>query len=79
MQRSLDMSDIYRTLAEHKSGPLADHFELLWNEETKKKRPRLFNVVKKIYAKKIIGVSILFTTIDAISRFERRSPMAQRH
>lgn len=68
MQRSLDMSDIYKTLNEHKSGPLVEHFERLWNEETKKKRPRLFNVIRKIYAKKIIGVSILFTIIDAISR-----------
>lgn len=78
MQRSLDMSDIYKPLNEHKSGRLANQFEQLWNEETKMKRPRLFNVIRKIYAKKIIGVSILFTVIDAISRFVKVDKKSKR-
>lgn len=71
LQRPIENEDIYRTLQEHESTKLSDRFETLWNEERKKKRPHLFTVIRQLYAKKIIGVSILFTAIDAISRYVR--------
>lgn len=68
LQRPIENEDIYRTLKEHECTRLSDRFETLWNEERKKQRPHLFTVIRQVYAKKIIGISILFTAIDAISR-----------
>lgn len=69
LQRPIENEDIYRTLKEHECTRLSDHFETLWDEERKKRQPRLLTVIRQVYAKKIIGISILFTAIDAISRY----------
>lgn len=69
LQRPLEEGDIYQTLQAHECSKLSARFSELWEQEKEKKTPRLFNVIRKIYAKKIIGISVLFTAIDAISRY----------
>lgn len=69
MQRPIEEDDVYKALKAHECSTLSARFSELWEEEKKKRRPQLFNVIRKIYAKKIIAISILFTAIDAISRW----------
>lgn len=68
LNRPIEQNDIYATLPEHESKKLSDNFTKLWKEETKKSSPSLFRVFRKIYAKKILGIGIFFSTLDTLSR-----------
>lgn len=68
LSRPIEQNDIYSTLKVHESQRLSDHFSTLWNLEKLKKKPNLFRVMSRIYAKKILGLGILYTIIDTISR-----------
>lgn len=54
---------------QHDSSRITDKFNEIWEEEKCRKRPRLLNVIRKVYIKKIIGLSILYSAVDIISRY----------
>lgn len=69
LKRPIYTEDIYKNLREHEAAALTDKFNKLWEEEKRKKQPRLFSVFRRIYAKKIIFHSIIYTIIDIILRY----------
>lgn len=70
--RTIESSDIYRNCTSDQSKTLTDEFERRWNEEMNKKQPKLFNVIRQIYAPKIIGISVFYTIVDAIARYDQK-------
>lgn len=65
LKRPIEIEDIYHTLKSHESKFLTDAFSVRWNRECMtKKKTKLMNVLRKIYAKRVIGVSILYTLFN---------------
>ncbi|XP_037030669.1 multidrug resistance-associated protein 4-like [Bradysia coprophila] len=68
LSRPIEEQDIYKTLKAHESKKLSENFAALWTEEQKKEKPSLFRVMRKMYAKKIIGIGMFFSFVDSLSR-----------
>lgn len=68
LKRPIDTNDIYKNLSEHNSAQLTSQFAKLWADEKMKKHPRIYNVIVKIYAKKLVILSLLFAAVDIASR-----------
>ncbi|KAJ6637207.1 putative multidrug resistance-associated protein lethal [Pseudolycoriella hygida] len=68
LSRPIEEGDIYKTLKVHESKKLSENFAALWIEEQKKQKPSLFRVMRKMYAKKILGIGMFFTFVDSLSR-----------
>lgn len=69
LSRPIEEQDIYKTLKAHESKKLSENFAALWADEQKKEKPSLFRVMRKMYAKKIVGIGIFFTFVDSLSRY----------
>lgn len=69
IKKPLDTEDLYKNLTQHDSARITDKFNGLWEEEKCRKRPRIFNVIRKIYINKIIILSILYSAVDIVSRY----------
>lgn len=69
LERSIDTDDIYKTVNNHESSQLTEQFNELWEKEKYSNHPSIYNVIRKIYAKRIIGLCILYTIIDIVSRY----------
>lgn len=69
LSRPIDEKDIYKTLKAHESKKLSENFAALWTEEQKNDKPSLFRVMRKMYAKKILGIGMFFTFVDSLSRY----------
>ncbi|XP_055678742.1 ATP-binding cassette sub-family C member 4-like [Lutzomyia longipalpis] len=66
--RSIEDSDIYETLPEHKSEGLSDKFHKLWTEELKRKSPSLLRMYTRAYGWSVIGLGFLFCIIETTTR-----------
>lgn len=75
MSRPIEERDIYKTLKAHESKKLSENFAALWTEEQKKEKPSLFRVMRKMYAKKILGIGMFFTFVDSLSRYAYKFPI----
>lgn len=69
LSRPIEEGDIYKTLKAHESKKLSENFAALWVEEQKNEKPSLFRVMRKMYAKKILGIGIFFSFVDSLSRW----------
>ncbi|XP_031637356.1 probable multidrug resistance-associated protein lethal(2)03659 isoform X2 [Contarinia nasturtii] len=69
LQKPLDSQDIYKNLMQHSSSKISEKFNKIWEEEKyQKRRPRILNVIRKVYINKIIGLSFIYSAVDIISR-----------
>lgn len=69
LKRPIECGDIYQTLESHRSKVLTDTFSARWNRDCmKKKKPKLTRILQHIYAKRVIGVSILYTILNTSIR-----------
>lgn len=69
LKKPLDTQDIYKNLSQHDSARLTEAFNEEWEQEKCRKRPRLLNVIRKIYIHKLIGLSFLLSAVDIASRY----------
>lgn len=69
LKKPLDTQDIYKNLSQHDSARLTEAFNEEWEQEKCRKRPRLLNVIRKIYINKLIGLSFLLSAVDIASRY----------
>lgn len=69
LKKPLDTQDIYKNLIQHDSARMTKQFDELWEHEKYSKRPRIFNVIRKMYINKVIGLSILYSMLDILSRY----------
>lgn len=67
-KRPIVDDDIYQTIKSHESKRLTDEFEERWNTEKLNKRPNLQQTFYKIYFKRVIGVSLIFTILEVAKR-----------
>ncbi|KAK9504177.1 hypothetical protein O3M35_010565 [Rhynocoris fuscipes] len=75
-KKDLDLEDLYKPLEEHRSNILGDLIESLWDEEVclsilKKRNPRLFRVIWKIFGTSIILQGILVFIVEFILRLSQ--------
>lgn len=68
LKKPIDSQDIYKNLTEHGAARITDRFSEHWEAEKCRKRPRIFNVIRKVFLNKVIGLSILFSAVDIVSR-----------
>lgn len=69
LEKPIDTQDVYKNLKQHDAAQITDRFNELWqNEISNQKRPRIFNVIRKMFINRIIGLSILYSIVDIISR-----------
>lgn len=68
LKRPIEEGDIYETLKSHESKRLADEFTILWENEKLSARPSFLNVLYRIYAKKVLLISLIYTAFDVFVR-----------
>lgn len=68
LEKPIDTQDVYKNLKQHDAARITDRFNELWQNESNQKRPRIFNVIRKMFINKVIGLSILYSIVDIISR-----------
>lgn len=69
LKRPIEDKDLYKTLNFHKSKKIADRLQDLWEQELEKKTPSLNRVLLKIYAARVLIVSLMFTILDCAMRY----------
>lgn len=70
LKRPIVNDDIYRTLKSHESKTLTDTFSERWNHKCRNKnKPKLSRVLRQIYAKRVIGVSFIYTILSIAIRY----------
>lgn len=68
LKRPIVDCDVYRTIKSHESKSLTDDFEEQWNQEKIGKNPKLLNKFAKIYGKRVIAVSVVYTILEIARR-----------
>lgn len=68
LRRPIEEKDIYKTLNGHESKQLTDKFSTVWETEKTTMKPNILRVIQKIYIKKILSASLLYTIFDIFSR-----------
>lgn len=68
LEKPIDTQDVYKNLKQNNAAQITDRFNELWQQELRQKRPRIFNVIRKMFINKVIGLSILYSAVDIISR-----------
>lgn len=68
LERPIEEKDIYQTLPEHESERLLNVFSAEWEKERERKRPSLFNVIFRVFVKKILLLSVCYSFLDTTLR-----------
>lgn len=69
LSRPIVDNDIYQTLKCHDSKAKTDAFEIEWRRECcNKSNPKLLNILRRIYARRVILWSVLFTVVGVLIR-----------
>lgn len=72
LRRPIEKGDIYRTLKSHESKELTNKFSLRWDRERAiNHKPKLIKILQQIYAKRVIGASIVYTMLNVTIRYFR--------
>lgn len=68
LEKPIDTQDVYKNLKHHDAAQITDRFTELWQIESNQKRPRIFNVIRKMFINRVIVLSILYSIVDIVSR-----------
>lgn len=71
LERPIEPADIYKVNKDLESARLTKKFNEQWEMEKCTKNPSFFNVIRHMYGVQMIGVSIVFSIFEIISRYEK--------
>lgn len=69
LERSIEPGDICKVNENLESARLTEKFNEHWEKEKCSKHPSFFNVIRKMYGVQMIGLSIVFSIFEIISRY----------
>lgn len=70
LQKSLSPHDVYTNLKENDAAMLTDRLQTEWKKEINRegRKPRILNVIWRVFVSKIIGFSFLYSILDIFLR-----------
>ncbi|XP_077294803.1 putative multidrug resistance-associated protein lethal(2)03659 [Arctopsyche grandis] len=67
-KRDLEINDLYQPLKEHTSSSLGDKFQVLWDDEAKKKSPSLLRVMVRCYGLECAMFGMILFAMECLLR-----------
>lgn len=71
LERSIVPADICNVNKDLESAQLTKKFNEHWEQEKCTKNPSFFNVIRKMYGVQMIGMSIVFSIFEIVSRYRK--------
>lgn len=68
LRETIREEHIFESLKTHQSGRLTKDFSKLWKVEAEKERPKLINVIIRLYGWSVFGWGLGYTLLNTITR-----------